>query len=170
VAAFCAAIAFAAPPAVLAQDTTGPSLTAEYIRRFAVAATWPAEALPAGGSLTFCVVGDRAVRDALERALEGTTIQNRPAVVVFGTPEKPASCHILYMSAVPSSQVQRLLAAVRGMPVLTMSDHERFNSSGGITEFYYLAGRLRFYIEPEAVKSAGIQLPARLIQIGGRPR
>jgi hypothetical protein len=171
VAAFCAAIAFANPMTALAQDTTGPSLTAEYLRRFAVAATWPAEVLPDGAPLTICVVGDRAVRDSLERALEGGTIQSRPVAIVLGTPDKPpANCHVLYISAVSATQAQRLVAAVKNAPVLTMSDLERFNAVGGIVEFYYLAGRLRFYISPEAMKVSGVQLPARLVQIGERPR
>jgi hypothetical protein len=164
------ALALAAPVIALAQDVAGPNLMAEVVVRFAMPATWPPDVLPDGEPLRICVAGDRAVRDALERAVSGTTIQNRPVVVLFsGADRPPANCNVLYISSVSPAQARRLVAAVKDAPVLTMSDLERFNEGGGIVEFFYDAGRLRFSLRLDAMKQSRIQLPARLIQLS-RPR
>src|SRR4051794_32190399 len=151
VAALCAALAAVALPRVgWAQDVSGPNLKAAYIYRFALFTEWPAEALPQTGPLTMCVVGDTAVRDALKQTVRKATGAARPVIVVFGSPDKPPSpCHTLYLSGVSSAQAARVLAGVRQLPVLTISDVEGFNRLGGIAEFFFEAGQLRFAIRPD---------------------
>jgi hypothetical protein len=147
-----------------AQDVSGPNLKAAYIYRFALFTEWPADALPQTGPLTMCVVGDAAVRDALERTVQGVTVASRAVVVAFGQPDKPPpQCHTLYVSGVSSAQAARLVAGLREVPVLTISDLEGFNRMGGIVEFFYEAGQLRFSIRPDAVTQSHLQLSARLV-------
>lgn len=150
-----------------AQDVSSASLKAAYIYRFALFTEWPADVLPPDAPLTMCVVGDTAVRDALERTVEGLTVDKRPVVVKFGQRGRPPDpCHLLYVSAVPSAQAARLLSDVRTLPVLTMSDLEGFNRMGGIAEFFYEPGQLRFSIRIDAVKESQLQLSSRLIELG----
>ena len=147
-----------------AQDVSGPNLKAAYIYRFALFTEWPAAALPQTGPLTMCVVGDPAVRDALERTVRGVTVANRSVVVAFGLPDKPPSpCHTLYISGVSSAQAARIVTGVREVPVLTISDLEGFNRIGGIAELFYEAGQLRFSIRTDAVTQSHLQLSSQLI-------
>jgi hypothetical protein len=160
-----AAVALALFTIVLwAQDVSGPNLKAAYIYRFALFTEWPADALPSTGPLTMCVVGDPAVREALERTVRGVTVANRSVAVAFSQPDKlPPQCHTLYVSGVSSAQAARLVAGLRETPVLTISDLEGFNGMGGIAEFFYEAGQLRFSIRPDAVTQSHLQLSSRLI-------
>lgn len=153
-----------------AQDVSGPTLTAEFIKRLPPFTEWTPAALPPAGPLTMCVVGDRAVRDALERTVRGTTVGGRPVLLAFGQPDKPPpQCHILYVSAVSSAQVIRLVAGLGEVPVLTISDLEGFNKLGGMIEVFYEGGRLRFSLQLDAVAKAGLRLSSRLISLA-RPR
>jgi hypothetical protein len=165
------AIALAFLPAgTRAQDVADPNLKAAYIYRLATFAAWPASALPGGSPLTMCVIGDRAVSEALDRAMNGMTVDSRPVTVVFGTPDKPpSSCHTLYVSAVSAAQATRVVTAVRGTPVLTMSDLEGFNRMGGIVELFFQAGRLQFSIRADAATQSSLQLSSRLLQLS-RPQ
>ena len=147
-----------------AQDVSEPNLKAAYIYRFALFTEWPADALPQTGPLTMCVVGDTAVRDALERTVKGATVASRMVVVAFGQPDKPLpQCHTLYVSGVSRAQAARLVAGLREVPVLTISDLEGFNRMGGIAEFFYEAGQLRFSLRPDAVTQSHLQLSSRLV-------
>jgi hypothetical protein len=153
----------------IAQDVSGPNLKAAFIYRFALFTEWPSETLPPAAPLTMCVVGDTAVRDALERTVRGLAVNGHAAVVTFGQPNQPLPrCHILYVSDVPSAQAARVVAGLRGLPVLTISDLEGFNDMGGIAELFYEAGPLRFSIRLDAVP-AGLQLSSKLLQLA-RPR
>jgi hypothetical protein len=167
VVALCAALAAVALPRPgWAQDVSGPSLKAAYIYRFALFTEWPAEVLAPGAPLTMCVVGDTAVRDALEQTVRKATGAARPVVVAFGPPDKlPSPCHTLYVSGVSSAQAARALAGVRQLPVLTMSDIEGFNRMGGIAEFFFEAGQLRFAIRPDAVAQSHLQLSSLVLRL-----
>jgi hypothetical protein len=167
VAVLCAAVVTVAlTVATSAQDVSGPNLKAAYIYRFALFTQWPADALSPTGPLTICVVGDTAVRDALQRTVKGSAIANRAVVVAFGQPDKPPSpCHMLYVSAVSSARAARLVAGLREVPVLTISDLEGFNGMGGIAEFFYEAGQLRFSIRADAVAHSRLQLSSKLLSL-----
>jgi len=171
VAAFCTVLAVGViPGAAMAQDVSGPNLTAAFIYRFALFTEWPAGTLPQGGPITMCVVGDTAVRDALVRTVRGVTVHDRAVVVAFGQPDEPPPlCHTLYVSAVSAAQASRLVAGLREVPVLTISDLQGFNRMGGIAEYFWEAGSLRFSIELDAVTQARLQLSSRLLQLA-RPR
>ena len=170
--AVCAALAFGLPSSVTrAQDVSDPNLKAAYIYRFSLFTTWPVAALPPGAPVTMCVVGDTIVRDALERSVRGLTIENRPIVVAFSPPDRPLpQCHALYVSNVSSTQAARLMAGVRRTPVLTLSDLEGFHRMGGIAEFFYEAGQLRFSIQTEAVNESGLQLSSKILPLARPPR
>jgi hypothetical protein len=171
VAWFCLALAGVLPPVgTAAQDVSGPNLTAAFIYRFAHFTEWPAGTLATGSPLTMCVVGDAAVRDALERTVTGVTVAGRSVIVAFGASARPrADCHILYVSGVPSALAARIVSDVREVPVLTVSDLEGFNKMGGIAEYFYDAGQLRFSIELDAMTRSRLQLSSRLLQLA-RPR
>jgi len=166
-AAACAALAcFTLGNVASAQDVAGVNLKAAAIYRFVPFAEWPADVLPPSAPLTICVVGDPAMRDALERTIKTAKSPRRQIVVAFGTPDKPpAPCHVLYVSGVSQSQTSRLVAGVRDLPVLTMSDLEGFNRLGGITEFFFEAGQIRFSIRLDAVTQSHLQLSSQLLKL-----
>jgi hypothetical protein len=152
----------------LAQDVTEPSLKAAFIYNFAKFTDWPA-ALPPGEPFVICVFGDAAVGDALKRAVFGRLHADRPIVVAqvdAGTPKR--GCRILYMSSMPVAQAGQLVAELRDAPVLTISDIEGFPDVGGITQFYFAHGQLRFRIRLESAKRARLQISSKLLVIARR--
>ena len=170
IAALCAALAAVTlTRAGWAQDVPGANLKAAYIYQFALFTEWPADALPQSGPLTMCVVGDTAVRDSLERLLRTAkkpSAAARSFVVAFGQPGKPPSpCHTMYVSGVSSADAARVVEGVRQLPVLTMSDIEGFNRMGGIAEFFFEAGTIRFAIRPDAVAQSHLQLSSALLRL-----
>jgi hypothetical protein len=171
VAALGAALVVSLTVPTSAQDVASANLKAEYIQRFLEFTQWPAAAAPPAGTLTVCVVGDVATRDALQRIFRDVRVDGRPVAVAFGRPDKPpAPCHALWVSTVSSDQAARLVGALGAEPVLTMSDIEGFNGRGGIAEFFYdNAQKLRFSIDLEALKKSRLQLSSRLLSLS-RPR
>lgn len=154
------------PCVSFAQDIAGSVLKAEYIFRLPPFVTWPPDVLPEGGPVTLCVVGDTAVRDALERTARDAMIGKRKVVVAFAPRERPAAqCHLLYVSGLPAAQVARLISGLNNAPVLTIGDIDNFNKMGGMIEFFYQPGRLLFSIRVEAAKAAGLLINSRLIEL-----
>jgi hypothetical protein len=152
-----------------AQDVTEPALKAAFIYNFARFTTWPAEA-PAGDRFIICVLNDAAVAEALQKAVVGRSLTDRPIVVNAVAPTAPKrTCRVLYIAGLPVAKVAEVVGELREAPVLTISNIDGFASAGGMTQFFFEHGQLRFRIHLEAAKRAGLQISSRLL-IMARPQ
>jgi hypothetical protein len=152
----------------IAQDVTEPALKAAFIYNFARFTTWPTD-LPATDSFVICVLGDAAVSDALARAVAGRQLMERPiAVTPVAAAAPKRGCRILYVSGVPVREAASVVGDLRDEPVLTISNIEGFASAGGMTQFFFEHGQLRFRIHNESARRAGLQISSRLL-IMARP-
>jgi hypothetical protein len=153
------------PALAFAQDVTEPALKAAFIYNFAKFTEWPGE-LPPGQPVTMCVLGDAGVADALERAVVGRALGGRPIAVsrvVAASPKR--ACHVLYVSGVSLTQAGQLIEDLRDLPVLTISDIDGFTQVGGIAQFFFEHGQLRFRIHIEHAKRAKLQISSRILVI-----
>ena len=161
------AILLLTPMPAAAQDVTEPALKAAFIYNFAKFTEWPADVMPAGEPLLFCVLGDAAIGEALARAVKGRTLAGHIMEVSQSAPDGPprGGCHVLYLSGVTASQAATLVAGLRDAPVLTISDVEGFTQLGGIAQFFFEHGQLRFNVHarvgqarstPDQLETAGV--------------
>ena len=159
------AILLLTPLRAAAQDVTETALKAAFIYNFAKFTEWPADVMPAGKPLLICVLGDAAIAEALARAVKGRALAGHVPEVSQSAPAgpKPGACHILYLSAVTASQAATLVAALRDAPVLTISDVEGFTQLGGIAQFFFEGGQLRFTVNTESAKRARLLISSRLL-------
>ncbi len=161
------AAALLMPVPASAQDVTEPALKAAFIYNFAKFTEWPADVVPAGEPFVMCVLGDAAVGEALERAVKGRDLGGRThGRVAVGVAERPQrGCHVLYVSGVTAGQAAQLVAGLRDAPVLTISDVEGFTELGGIAQFFFEHGQLRFSVHLESAKRARLQISSRLLAL-----
>jgi len=152
-----------------AQDVTAPALKASYIYNFAKFTEWPAGLVPATEPYVMCVLGDAAVGDALEDAVKGRELAGHRLTVARVTRAGPQRvCQVLYVSGVTAPEAAQLVAGLRDVPVLTISDVERFTELGGIAQLFFEYGRLRFTIHHEAAMRARLQISSRLLALAKR--
>jgi hypothetical protein len=149
-----------------AQDVTEVTLKGAFLFNFARFTEWPADALQTDSAVSACVVGDRAVGDAFARTVEGKQLAGRSIVVTIVAPNEPLpSCHLVYLSGIASSRIGEIVAALRDMPVLTVSDSEEFTKRGGIIQFFVESGKMRFRINTRSAKRARLLLSSRLLAL-----
>ena len=155
------------PLAAGAQDVTAPALKAAFIYNFVKFTEWPA-VLTGSEPFVICVIGDAAVGDALARAVEGREVAGRRmlALVVISPPARV--CGVLYVSGMPVRDASRTIAGLQDSPVLTLSDVVGFNDAGGMAQFFFERGELRFTIQPEAVRRSGLKMSSKLLTLGLR--
>lgn len=162
------AVLFLLRPPTSAQDVTEPSLKAAYIYNFAKFTEWPPP-VPSAKSFVMCVLGDAAVGNALERTVEGRQLAGNAITVSRLTrPASQQACQVLYVSGITADQASQLVAALRDAPVLTISDMERFTEVGGVAQFFFEHGRLRFSVDLESAKRAGLKLSSKLLTLALR--
>jgi hypothetical protein len=151
---------------VYAQDVTEVSLKGAFIFNFARFTEWPSEALPQSAAVSACVVGDRAVGEALMRSVSGQKLNGRAISVSIVEPNGSlSSCHFLYISGVPRPRMAEIVYALHEAPILTVSDDDTFIKVGGIVQVFIESGKMRFRINPKSAKRARLQLSSRLLAL-----
>ena len=152
---------------VSAQDVTEPALKGVFIYNFAKFTEWPADVVPPAAPFVMCVLGDAAVGDALERAVRERVIAGHSMAVSNRAAADGArkTCHVLYLSGVTSGEAAQLVAALRDVPVLTISDVDGFTELGGIAQFFFEHGRLRFNVHVESARRARLQISSKLLAL-----
>jgi hypothetical protein len=155
------------PLPAAAQDVTEPALKAAFIYNFAKFTEWPADVMSTSEPLVLCVLGSPAIGDALERVVQGRTLAGHSIEVSRAESAGPlrAGCHILYVSGMTAEQASKVVAGLRDAPVLTISDATGFTELGGMAQFFFKHGQLRFSVRVEAARRARLQISSRLLAL-----
>jgi hypothetical protein len=154
-------------PLAGSQDATAtaPDLKAAFLINFARFTTWPLDALPAGSSLTICVIGDNRVADAIEDLARRQRIREWNILVRRAKGDAAAGCHLAYWSASHVAREQDQLQAMARKPVLTVSDSPEFMNFGGIASFFVDSGKMRFAVNPAAAGRAQLRISSKLLNL-----
>jgi hypothetical protein len=147
-------------------QTPEASLKAAFSLNFAKFAHWPEEA---GGTplqaLKVCMVGRSQVASVLS-ASEGESVGGRSVSFDYvRLPGDVSGCHLLYVSELDLDRDRRLLASLSALPVLTISDLPGFARAGGMIELLVIERRLRFEINLDVVRAAGLRLDPKLLRL-----
>ena len=116
--------------------------------------------------LSICIVG----RDPFGGVLQEVIAVNDPGFshtrIEYPTTSKEFyRCRLAFVSRSKSSDVERLLDAVRDLPVVTVSDIPNFAESGGIIELVVDGDSIRFIINQRQARQVGIRLSSQLLSL-----
>jgi hypothetical protein len=161
------AVTLLTPLAAVGQDLTASQLKAAFIYNFVKFTDWPI-VLPAADPFVICVIGDAAVGDALEVVIEGGDVAGHRIVALATLSRPTAACRVLYVSGASVGEVARAIAGLQDSPVLTISDVGGFAQAGGMAEFFFDRGRLRFTIKAASVQRSGLKMSSKLLTLGQR--
>lgn len=155
------------PQPALSQDSAlEHAVKAAYLYKFAPFVEWPSPGaeFPAG-TFTICVVGDADTGNLLLQVANGQQVNSHPIVVrQFAQINSNPGCSILYAAGSPDD-VARDLAAVRGMPVLTVTNGNPTPAASGMISFVLQDGHVRFDIDTAAAASAGLVISSKLLNL-----
>jgi len=127
---------------------------------------WP-EMSPAGGAIPkeLCVLGTDPMGPNLEsfrgKALRGTEL----TVTRIGSLKTVRDCRILYVAISEKDHLDDVIEALAGSPVLTISDIEDGARQGVMINFYLEEEMVRFEINIEAMRRAGLNASAKLLKL-----
>ena len=140
---------------------------AAFLFNFARYVEWPENAFDRGDApVTICMLDSKEFGDVVSDTVSGKTVDRRP-VAVNQTSDitKAGGCHILFIGSGFEKSHQDAVAALGGSSVFSVADQEGFASAGGIANFYRADNRIRFAINPDAAKKAGLKISSRLLRL-----
>ena len=152
-----------------AQDS-GPTqyqIKAAFLYNFVKFVEWPAQAYAGPISPTVIgVLGENVFGDDLEKTLRNKVINHHPLEFKkFDSVGEVTNCHVLFISASERRHFPEILGALRDRSILTVSDSERFLQDGGMINFIIVDRRVRFQINNDPAKKAGLILSSDLLNL-----
>ncbi len=141
-------------------------IKAAFLYNFAKFVEWPAEAFEDDdATLILGVFGDDPFGAALQ-SLSGKTVRGRRLTIKrFDSLLDLDQCHILFITSSTQEQQQKALESLQGSNVLTVGEMQRFAQMGGIINFVIRNNKLRFEINLDAGKRAGLMISSQLLKL-----
>lgn len=147
-------------------EPTAEQVEAVFLFYFSQFVDWPTGAFAGERSpIVIGVLGDDPFDGSLDQAVAGERVNGRPIVVRRLKSITDASgCHILYISSSESAELPKILSALKGRNVLTVSDLDHFVESGGMIRFVLIDQHVRLLINARAAQAAGLTLSSKLLR------
>lgn len=155
------------PAAVAAgSDSLEYAVKAAYLYKLGNFVEWPPSTFPSSSSaVNLCVAGADPFGASLDAAA-GQHIGARPIVVRhLASVTRESDCQILFAGGSDPQIIGRILDAVRGVTVLTVTDAPATGETPSIIRFVIRDGHVRMVIDGQAASLNGIILSAKLLSV-----
>ena len=113
-----------------------------------------------------CIVGEDPLGHTLDDITANEQLDSKPVRVVRVKGAAEArGCAVVYISSSEGDRAGADLEALRGQPVLTVSDAANFLQHGGMIQFVTVGNHVRFAVNLNAVRSAQLGLSSELLRV-----
>jgi hypothetical protein len=146
-----------------------------FIEQFTRLIEWPASALPKDGPFVLCLVASSETAAELTKLASIRKFKDRSVEVRALSPDANdgvAPCHVVYLASSAGPRLGKVLEAVAGKPVLTVSDTAGFIERGVQFNLFEesrppdQAHFVNFEVNVQAVKRSVLAFDAQLLSQG----
>ena len=128
---------------------------------------WPSYIVTDADSIHICVAGDVPMSAPFDD-LDGQAVMGKKMTVRYLTTLADVrECHVLFIASSEEWRLSRIMNALKGASTLTVGDTEGFAQRGVVVNFYMEQKRVRFEINAEAARQAGLKISAKLLKLAG---
>lgn len=151
---------------VSAQTDLENRIKAAIVSKFPQFVEWPASAVTGRATIDLCIVSTDPIGSELNELTSGETLDSRHLTVRRVTRDQDVdACHVFFIRSATLASNRGLLHRATTIPVLTVSDDEKFLDEGGIVRLRQVDGRLRFDINVDAAQRVGLRISSQLLQL-----
>jgi len=144
------------------------TMKAIYLYNFAQLTEWPSKNEAADTPFTICIYGQNELVTALV-ALRGKTVNQQQLRFLHGADVAEArQCHLLYIGEDETERGSRLIATLRGAPVLTVTDAPQLAQAGAMLLIVSEGRRLSFEANVDFAKRSQLKFSSKLLALARR--
>ena len=152
-----------------AQDSqpTEYQIKAAFIYNFARFCEWPDQAFAnANAPMTIGVLGENVFGDNLSRTIDGKAIRGHPLQFEeCNSMAQATNCQVLFISSSEKNHLSQILGQLQGTRILTISETDDFIGDGGMINLKIVDDKVRFEINNDAAKKAGLTISSKLLSL-----
>jgi hypothetical protein len=150
--------------ASISQSADEYEVKAAFLYNFTKFVEW--QSMPSSDAFDICILGDDPFGDSLDQLVKGKMAYSRRIRVRrLRQPVEARQCQIAFVRQDEDSKLEKLVEAVRGAQVLTVSEDRSFARMGGMVFLRMKDGRIGVGINVQATESAGLKVSAKLLTI-----
>lgn len=161
-------LVFAVPSPCRAQtQPTEYQIKAAFIYNFARFVDWPPQAFAtANAPMVIGVLGENPFGDNLQQAINGKVVNGHPLQFrQFDSLSDALKCHVLFISQSEKKHLSKIIAKLKAAPILTIGETDGFIDAGGMIHLVLIQQKVRFQINNEAAKNAGLTMSSKLLSL-----
>lgn len=139
-------------------------LISAYIYKFTQFTTWPGDLK--NNNFTVCVLGQDPFGSNLDPIKSRMVNDERITLEYLSDAQENLSrCNVLFVSTSEAGNLKNIFSALKGTPVLTMSDIPGFSNSGGMVEFKHEGGKVRVWVALSVTRVRGLSISSKLLSL-----
>ncbi|ETX05208.1 YfiR family protein [Candidatus Entotheonella palauensis] len=161
-----ASFTISAHPCAAASRYKEDEIKVVLIYHFAKFIDWPPAALSdATPEFTLCIFGTSPLESALA-TIRGKPVKGRPVVIrKVSRPAQLNTCHTLFIGASALTSGTHMLAYVKNLPIITISDLTGFACMGGMFNFVRFNDTIGFEVNPKAARRVSLTIRSKLLRL-----
>jgi hypothetical protein len=136
---------------------------AAFIGNFIQFTEWPEGVL--GGNVVISILGDSPLVEALKSIEDMQVKGRRISIRPIRTLQDLGSSHILFFAASEKNRVDEVLLALKKRNILTIGEVDGFCRKGGIINFILNENKVRFEINAESARDAGLTISSKVLKL-----
>lgn len=128
---------------------------------------WPDSAFAhPSAPVNVCILGDDPFGQAMD-PISGLPLHGRAIQVIrfAALDEDVTDCQVLFIAGSESDRLTPIFAAVGNEPVLTIAEIDQFAQLGGAMNFSARYNRIRFEVNADMVRRAGLEMNAQFMRM-----
>ena len=157
-------------PGMLAVQAELPAeydVKASCLYSFTQFVDWPPDVFDdARSEFRICVLGHDPFGPALDQVAVSNRVEGRAIKVIrVSELDLKKDYHLLFISRSERAKLARILDSIRGKGILTVGDTAGYAQTGVMINFFVQRNRVRFEINPDAARDAGLRVRSRLLKL-----
>jgi len=147
-------------------------LKAGFLYNFFNFIKWPDRSFEAPNSpFVLILVGGGGKERTIERALQNSFIGARPLkIITTDSADSLGRAHmVFFLETYKNPDLPRVLAQLRGKPVITVGEDKNFITLGGDINFVQKGTKIKFQINPGSTEKADLKISSRLLMLAVAP-
>ena len=142
------------------------TVKAAFLYNFAKFVEWPDDAfLNDRCSIVLGIFGEDPFGRALDSIKRKTVGARKLVIERSQTLEDLKKCHLIFISRSEKNDLDKIIAQLKDLNVLTVSDIEGFALKGGVIGLFTAGNKIRFEINVDSAKRNGLQISSKLLKL-----
>ena len=145
-----------------------------FLERFTRFIEWPSADVQANDSGPFVIgiVNGHLIENEISELYATRTIKGKPVKIIYISSQDSLaliqSCHLIFIDKRWQKQASSIVKKIQGKAILTVGDGDEFFMKGVMINFYKHKNRLRFKINADSVRNAGLIMDFRLLKFASQ--